>query len=113
MSMALKQHHIFVVSCPSTTCSLTCILILESYGKITEHSCDEYQARLETCKHDLKDVTLNDLYNNKGIVGNLLDSDYEPKVMLSATERVSRIAGSDVLKSKLGFSFKKKEAIDT
>ena len=76
--------------------------------KKIKHSCEEYESRLEACKTDLKNVTLNDLYNNKGIVGNVLDPDYEPKVMLSASERVTRIAGSDMLKSQIGFSFSKK-----
>lgn len=77
------------------------------------HSCTEYEIRLEACKKDLENMTLDDLYNDKGIVGNVLDPGYEPKVMLSAKERVSRVVRSDLLKNtmstKLGFSFGKKE----
>jgi len=81
------------------------------------HSCTEYELRLKACKKDLENKTLDDLYNDKGIIGNVLDPDYEPKVMFSATERVARVARSDMLKNtmstKLGFSLGKKEVTNT
>jgi len=74
------------------------------------HSCEEYEVRLQVCKEYFESKTLNDLYSDKGIVGNVLDPNYEPKVMLTASERISRISGSPSLREtfKSGFGFSKK-----
>eukprot|EP00555_Chaetoceros_dichaeta_P014941 CAMPEP_0198256354 /NCGR_PEP_ID=MMETSP1447-20131203/6289_1 /TAXON_ID=420782 /ORGANISM="Chaetoceros dichaeta, Strain CCMP1751" /LENGTH=538 /DNA_ID=CAMNT_0043942983 /DNA_START=79 /DNA_END=1695 /DNA_ORIENTATION=+ len=79
------------------------------------HSCTEYEFRLKACKKDLENKTLDDLYNDNDIIGNVLDPEYEPKVMFSATERVGRVARSDLLKStmSIGLSLGKKEVTNT
>lgn len=57
------------------------------------------------------------MYNDKSITGNVLDPEYESKVMFSATERVGRVARSDLLKdtmsTNLGLSLGKKEVTNT
>jgi len=40
------------------------------------HSCTEYETRLKACEKELEKVTIDDLYNDKGIVSNILDPDY-------------------------------------
>jgi predicted lipase len=51
------------------------------------HSCDEYETRLETCKEALTKCTLDDLYNDKKIVGKLFAEDYRPSLMSSGMSR--------------------------
>jgi len=46
----------------------------------------------------LEKYSIDDLYQNKSIVGNALNLDYEPQMMSSASERVHRIMASDTLK---------------
>eukprot|EP00980_Cylindrotheca_fusiformis_P013147 scaffold3315_cov98-Cylindrotheca_fusiformis.AAC.1 len=43
------------------------------------HSCTEYEERLESCKADLTNYTLDELYANKNIVADMMDPDYTPK----------------------------------
>lgn len=62
------------------------------------HGCDNYEDCIVKCKENLVKYTIDDLYNNKDIVGKILDSDYEPQMMFTAAERVQRIMASDTLK---------------
>ncbi len=60
-------------------------------------SCEEYERRIEALEKVLDKVTLDDLYKDKSIVGDVLDANYKPEVMLSAGERISRIKDSKVI----------------
>lgn len=44
----------------------------------TYHGCDLYEQRMENCQYDLSQVTLDQLYSDKTIVGDILNSDYQP-----------------------------------
>ena len=56
------------------------------------HSCEEYEARLETaCKDTLSKVTLEDLYADKKLVGETLNQNHKPATMTSVKERAARM----------------------
>lgn len=66
-------------------------LLRQDFDRIVlYHSCEEYESRLEKCKSELMKVTLDELYADKNIVGDILDSDYEPKKMASGFARAKR-----------------------
>lgn len=71
------------------------------------HSCEEHESRLKACMHDLQMLTIDGLYADKTIVGNVLDKDYKPVYMTSAYARVKRIAGSNTLKQSIKEEFKR------
>lgn len=54
------------------------------------HSCEEYEFRLEKSKSILTTVTLDQLYADKKLVGDILNLDYEPKKMDSGMSRAKR-----------------------
>jgi hypothetical protein len=57
----------------------------------TQHnSCCEYEERLEKCKIELSQVTLDDLYENEKIVGNMMKEEYKPALMESGMSRAIR-----------------------
>jgi len=62
-------------------------------------SCEQYETRLESCKDHLMQVTLDDLYKDKAIVGDVLDDDYEPVPMSSGVVRAKRAMGFWMKKS--------------
>eukprot|EP00978_Attheya_sp_CCMP212_P003697 scaffold7772_cov46-Attheya_sp.AAC.1 len=70
-------------------------MITQDYQKVVEfHSCEEYEERIESVKYELEKITLDDLYQDKKIVGNILDPDYKPVMMLGFKDRASRYANS-------------------
>mmetsp|Transcript_53 Transcript_53/g.108 ORF Transcript_53/g.108 Transcript_53/m.108 type:complete len:462 (-) Transcript_53:62-1447(-) len=70
-------------------------LAKRNFDKIKEfHNCEEYEARLQTCRKYLMNITLDDLYNNKNIVGNVLDGDYQPEMMLNIAQKASKLVKS-------------------
>ena len=80
-------------------------LLRQDYDRIVlYHSCEEYEERLEKCKSELMKVTLDGLYADKSIVGDVLDLNYEPKKMASGFERAKRtlwlVGGSKKSSSK-------------
>merc|ERR1712127_593078 len=75
------------------------------------HGCETYEARLEKCKGELEKVTADDLYADESLVGNVLQPGYEPKVMMSAGERFSRITKNTALKDKIFKKDKKEDQI--
>ena len=54
------------------------------------HSCEEYESRLEKCKSELMKVSLDKLYADRTIVGDVLDANYEPKKMASGFQRAKQ-----------------------
>ena len=42
-------------------------------------SCTEYEERLEKCRDGLTGITLDELYADTSIVGNMMERDYVPK----------------------------------
>jgi len=71
-------------------------------AKITEfHSCEEYLERMERCQEALQNKTLDDLYQDKTIVGNVLNDDYESKMLTSVTDRMRMICKSDSLQKTI------------
>lgn len=62
-------------------------------------SCEEYERRIEACKSKLANITMEDLYSDKAIVGEVLDKGYRPTVMLTAGERISMLKDSKVVQS--------------
>mmetsp|Transcript_18383 Transcript_18383/g.28385 ORF Transcript_18383/g.28385 Transcript_18383/m.28385 type:complete len:465 (-) Transcript_18383:406-1800(-) len=67
-------------------------VVKRDFDKIKEfHKCEEYEARLQTCKKYLVNVTLDDLYNNKSIVGSVLDDDYQPEIALNVVQKASKL----------------------
>ena len=56
------------------------------------HSCDEYEARLVACKKDLASRTIDDLYEDKTIVEDMMSPDYEP-VILTRFDKMKKAAG--------------------
>jgi Lipase (class 3) len=55
------------------------------------HSCEEYETRLEKCKSELMKVTLDEIYSNKDIVGDVLDHDFVPRTQPSSYERTKMV----------------------
>jgi hypothetical protein len=45
------------------------------------HSCEEYELRLNEIKDVLQRVTLEDLYNDKAIIGDTLNPGYVPEML--------------------------------
>ena len=76
------------------------------------HSCEEYERRLNLIKNDLKGKTLQSLYNDKNIVGKVLDADYKPVYMMSKKEHLERIKDSKIVKDSL-FGRKKEDDADS
>jgi hypothetical protein len=68
-------------------------LIKQDFGTVKKHhSCEEYESRFETaCKDDLSKVTLEDLYKDKKLVGDVLNDTYQPVIMSTVSERASRM----------------------
>ena len=64
------------------------------------HSCEEYEIRLNECKDVLKNITLEDLYKDKKIVGSTMNKDHVPKLM-GAGETLKKIQGSSLLKDTI------------
>eukprot|EP00978_Attheya_sp_CCMP212_P001974 scaffold4063_cov40-Attheya_sp.AAC.1 len=70
-------------------------MVTQDYQKVLEfHSCEEYEERIESVKYELEKITLDDLYQDKKIVGNILDPDYKPVMMLGFKDRASRFSNS-------------------
>jgi len=65
------------------------------------HGCGEYERRLMKCQDNLCNKTLDDLYKDKSIVGDILDEGYKPQVMTSAKERIARIGASETIKQSI------------
>lgn len=58
------------------------------------HSCEEYEERLEENKTSMVGVTLDDLYADKSVVGNMMDKDYAPAhVSGTSFQRAARAFG--------------------
>ena len=69
-------------------------LLRQDFNRIVMyHSCEEYESRLEKCKSELMKVTLDELYADKKIVGDVMNPNYEPKKMGSGYERAKRTFG--------------------
>lgn len=66
------------------------------------HSCEEYLASLKTCQFYLHQDTIHDLYNNRNIIGSLLDSEHRQKSMI-ATKGCMRILNSNIAKYIIGW----------
>lgn len=56
-------------------------------------SCSEYETRLLACKDDLDTLTLDAVYRDPNIVGDVLDADYVPELMPSGAARAKRAFG--------------------
>jgi hypothetical protein len=70
------------------------LMIRKDFDRIVMyHSCEEYEQRLENSKSTLMKVTLDELYADKSIVGDILDQDYEAKKMASSYQRAKRTLG--------------------
>jgi len=55
------------------------LLAANDFKKLMEHhSYKEYEMRLDFCKDALSHFTIDDLYHDKDITGNIMDKDYEP-----------------------------------
>lgn len=86
-------------------------LIRKDFDRVVSyHSCEEYEARLEKNKEALTAVTLDDVYADKSIVGNILDEDYEPKKQQSSMERAKRAFG--YMKGSTKSSLEKSQSIE-
>mmetsp|Transcript_9655 Transcript_9655/g.14201 ORF Transcript_9655/g.14201 Transcript_9655/m.14201 type:complete len:538 (-) Transcript_9655:218-1831(-) len=57
---------------------------------IKHHSCDEYEARLQKCQDGLTSATLEELYEDRSLVGKMMDEDYIPVKLESGYERTKR-----------------------
>jgi predicted lipase len=69
-------------------------LIRKEFDRVVlYHSCEEYEERLQKCKSALGEVTLDELYVDKSIVGVILDEDYEPKKRDSGMQKAKRAYG--------------------
>lgn len=79
----------------------TPLVKLTLYRITRNYSCDEYEARLETCKKYLCHINLDDLYRNKDIVGNVLDEDYKPEITLGTSRRSVKALISSRRSSKI------------
>ena len=64
-------------------------------------SCDEYELRLQKCKDALQGMTIDELYKDKNIVGEILDEDYEPHMMRNLGERIARLKESEQLRNDI------------
>lgn len=71
------------------------------------YSCDEYELRIQKCKDALQQMTIDGLYKDKNIVGEILDKDYEPYMMRHLSDRISRLKESEQLRNDIWNLFNK------
>ena len=67
--------------------------------------------RLNLIKSDLKHKTLQSLYQDKNIVGKVLDANYKPVYMMSKKEHLEKIKDSKIIKNSI-FGSKKEDDAD-